>query len=91
MIRPAPDSASFSAEVDLKLVIHGVSVRLSSVAPDLVIAREGVELEKGEGFILTEIDGEQFRRPVSLDHGAQPFSPEIAVRSLGRTERISEE
>ncbi|MBX3451462.1 MAG: hypothetical protein KF777_17975 [Planctomycetaceae bacterium] len=88
MISPAPETVSFSADVDLTLVVNGVSVRLSSVAPDLVIAREGVELEKGEGYILTEIDGEQFRRPVSLDHGAQPFSQEIAVRSLGRTERI---
>lgn len=76
-----PDS-SFSADVQLRLLVGDMTVPLGQVGPGFAIAEESLTLDPGQGIIEIVVDGERFAWDVLLPNGLVSQSNEFKFESL---------
>jgi hypothetical protein len=71
----------YSAEVDLSLVVNGVSLNLSHVGPNEIIVRDECEpISSGDAKLYIRVDDSRAVRRVFLPHGIP--GPHVPVMFL---------
>jgi hypothetical protein len=70
----------YSANVRLFLIVQGHRLNVSHLEPNHCRVRNPVEIAPGPAELVIEIDGQEQRRAILLDHGITPPSTEVEFR-----------
>jgi hypothetical protein len=69
------NSGGYSADVSLRLVLHGHELPLAQVGPSYCILREPVQFEPTDGQILIVVDGHETRVDAFFPQGGSAADP----------------
>lgn len=75
------NSAGYSAQVEMYLIVHGRKLEIGQLGPAHCIVRKPVPVLPGVGEIVVIVDGSESRTPVDLPDGIAADVRRVAYRS----------
>ena len=76
------NSAAYSAQVDMYLILNGRQFDLGQMGPQHCIVRDPAKTPPSSGVIVLTVDGNETRLPVFLPNGISASSRRVAYEQV---------